>query len=205
MYHDGQGVPQDATHSFETTMTALAEIYKDTHGFQTLIFDTVDGLEPLVIAATCQMHGWKSIEQPPYGRGYVEASSLWRRLIAAITAIRNRHGMTIVMCCHSVVERIDDPRVPSYTSYQPRLHRRARALLMDTADMVLFYGDDLRVVTESNGFGERTRGASDAKRYLFTERRPAFAAKNRYGLPTKIPVDLNFDISELSKYWRPPA
>jgi hypothetical protein len=187
--------------NFDASMTVLSEIYKDPQGYQSLVIDTLDVFEPMVIAATCAEHGWKSIEQPPYGRGYIEAATKWRRFIAAITAIRNKHDMAIVMTCHAHIERIDDPRVPSYTSYQMRLHRRARALIMDACDAVFFLGDDLRVITESGGFNDRTRGTSDNKRYLFSERRPAFAAKNRFGMPPKIPVGVDFDISELSKYW----
>jgi hypothetical protein len=123
----------------------------------------------------------------------------------ALTAIRDKHNMLIVMCCHSMIERIDDPRAPTYTSYQLRLHRRARAVIMDACDAVFFIAEDLRTIAENTGFAERTRGASDNKRYLFTENRPAFAAKNRFGLPAKIPIDLNFSFGELAKFWEEPS
>jgi AAA domain len=206
-----QGIPRgivvdaiEGATSFDATMSLLNEIFKDPQGYRTVVIDTGDALEALVIQATCQQHNLKSIEQLPYGRGYYEASGLWRRILNALATIRNKHGITIVITCHAIVERIDDPRVPSYTSYQLRLHRRTRSLLMDAADCVFFLGDDLRVVTESTGFGERNRGASDTKRYLFTERRPAFAAKNRFSIPSKIQIGAEFDISDLTKYWETP-
>jgi hypothetical protein len=194
---------QEAT-SFDATMTILTEIYRDPQGYETLLIDTLDAFEAMVIAATCQEHGWKSIEQPSYGRGQVEAATKMRRPLSALKAISDKHKMTIVMTCHSQIERIDDPRCPSYTSYQPRLYRRTRALVMDACDAVFFLGDDLKVITETSGFGERTRGASDSKRYLFCERRPAFGAKNRFNMPAKIPVGLDFDIAELTKHWSAP-
>jgi hypothetical protein len=39
---------------------------------------------------------------------------------------------------------------------------------------------------------------------LFVEGTPAYVAKNRYGMPPKIPVPADFDISELTKFWSQP-
>ena len=60
------------------------------------------------------------------------------------------------------------------------------------------------VVTDDSGFRERTRAATDTRRFLFTEGRPAFAAKNRFGMPEKIPIPLNFDFSTIAQYWAYP-
>ena len=75
---------------------------------------------------------------------------------------------------------------------------------MDCADAVFFLAEDLRVVTDDSGFRERTRAATDTRRFLFTEGRPAFAAKNRFGMPEKIPIPLDFDFSALAHYWANP-
>ena len=199
-----RGVPVDEVQdigSFDKTMTALREIYAAPGEYRSLMIDTLDAFEPRVIEHVCAENHWKNIEAPSYGKGYVLVADKWRHVVRALTAIRDRHNMLIVMCCHSMIERIDDPRAPTYTSYQLRLHRRARAVIMDSCDAVFFIAEDLRTITEDGGFTERTRGASDSKRYLFTESRPAFAAKNRFGLPPRIPIDLNFSFSELTKYW----
>lgn len=199
-----RGVTIDAVDGlvdFEAVMAALREIYTEPSGYQTLVIDTVDALEAMLIEHVCRANGWKNIETPSYGKGYVAADVEWRRFIRATSAIRDKHGMAIVLVCHAAVERIDDPRAPTYTAYMPRLHRRARALVMDAADAVFFLAEDLRVVTEDGGFRERTRAAAPAGRFLFTEGRPAFAAKNRFGMPEKIPLPLNFDFSELARYW----
>jgi hypothetical protein len=191
--------------NLDQMMAALREFYMAPGEYRSLIIDTIDALEPLLIESVCKEHGWRNIETPPYGKGYVLAQDKWRHLLRALTAIRDKHGITVVMCCHSAVERVDDPRAPTYTSYQLRLHRRARAVIMDHCDIVLFLSEDLRVITEDGGFNERTRAVSDAKRYLFSEPRPAFAAKNRFGLPARIPIGLDFNFNELAKFWEAPA
>jgi hypothetical protein len=188
---------QDIT-SFEAVMGALRELYQDPQGYQSIIFDTVDALEPMVIDFTCRSQGWKNIEQPSFGKGYVEADNTWRTFIRAITVLRDKHNITIVLTCHAAIERFDDPRAPSFTAYAPKLHRRARGLVVDACDAVFFLDHDLRTVTDNN---DRIRAEAGAARFLFCEGRAAFTAKNRWGMPAKIPVPADFDFGELAKYW----
>jgi AAA domain len=182
-------------------MTTLRALHDNPGEYTTLVIDTVDMLEAHLIEYVCDKNKWANIEQPSYGKGYVVADEEWRRFVRALTAIRDKHGMTIVLVAHSAIERIDDPRAPTYTSYQPKLHKRARALVMDATDAVFFLAEDLRVLTEDGGFRERTRAAAGAGRFVFTEGRPAFAAKNRFGMPEKIPIPADLNISELTRYW----
>jgi hypothetical protein len=188
--------------SFEAVMTALREIYSDGAGdYQTIVFDTLDVLEAQLIEFVCAKYQWKNIEAPPFRKGWVSADDEWRRFIRAITAIRNKHNMTIVLVAHAAIERIDDPRAPSYTCYAPKLHRRARALVMDASDIVGFLAEDLRIVTDDSGFQERTRASATLDRFLFLQGRPAFFAKNRFAMPEKIAVPIDFDIATLSNHW----
>jgi hypothetical protein len=203
-----RGVTVDAVEdarTFPSIMGALKSIYDaPTFDYATIIFDTVDALEALLLADLCARNGWKNIESPSYGKGFVAADDEWRRFLRGITAIRDKHGTTLVLTCHATVERVDDPRAPSYSSFQPRLHKRARALVMDACDAVLFLAEDIRVVTEGAGFQERARAAMDGRRVIFCEGRPAFAAKNRFGIPEKVPIPLDFNFSDLARYWAQP-
>jgi AAA domain-containing protein len=184
-------------------MTALRDIYAEGAGdFRTLVFDTLDALEPHVVEYTCAKNNWRSIEQPSYGKGWIACADEWRRFIRAITAIRNKRGITIVLICHAGIERVDDPRAPSYTTYGPKLHKRARELVLDASDVVAFLAEDLRIITSDGGFQERTRATAVPGRFLFLEARPSFAAKNRYGMPSQLPIPKDFDFAELAKYWR---
>jgi hypothetical protein len=200
-----RGVSVDAvqgTNSFENVLRALRDIYDaDNNEYETLVVDTLDALETSVLEHVCASNNWKSIETPSFGKGWVAADQTWQRFLAAINWIRDTRGMTIVLVCHSAIERIEDPRAPTFTSYAPRLHRRARALVMDCVDVIAFLAEDLRVVTDEGGFRERTRAAASNGRFLFVEGCPAFAAKNRFGMPAKIPIPLDFDIANLTQYW----
>ena len=115
-----RGVTIDAVNdvgSFEAVMVSLRDIYADPGDYRTLVIDTVDALEGMLIEHVCRANNWKTIEVPSYGKGWIAADVEWRRFIRAITAIRDKNNMTVVLVCHAAIERIDDPRAPTYTAY----------------------------------------------------------------------------------------
>jgi AAA domain len=206
-----QGLPRGVTvdaingvKTFADVMTALRQIYQDTqHTYGTLVVDTIDRLEGMIHEHVCAENRWTSIETPGFGKGWVFADTPWRQFIRAVSALRDDCNMTIVLVAHSDIARVEDPRAPSFTAYGLRLHRRARALVMDVADIVGFLADDLRVMTESGGFRERTRAAASPARFLFLEGTPAFAAKNRYAMPAKIDIPRDFNVSTFLQHAQP--
>ena len=190
--------------TFAQVVEALRALYLDPGPYRTLVVDTLDSLEPLLLDHVCAQHNWKNIESPSYGKGYVAADTAWQGFLKGLDALRVKHGITIVLTAHAAVERFDDPRAPTYTMYLPKLHKRARALVCDAADVIGFLAEELRVASDDGGFRERVRASSSNQRFLFVEGTPAYVAKNRYGMPPKIPVPADFDISELTKFWSQP-
>jgi AAA domain len=188
----------DGVNSFDDVLGALRDLYADAHGYQSLVIDTVDALETLLIESVCVRNGWKTIETPAYGKGFVVADTEWQRFLRGITAIRDKHGMTIILTCHAEIVTVNDPRAPSYSSYQPKLHRRGRGLVMDACDAVLFISEDLRIVSDAN---DRVRASAGPQRYLFCEGTPAFAAKNRFAMPPKIALPVDRPFGDLARYW----
>jgi hypothetical protein len=191
----------DGLASYDNVVEALRQLYRDPQGYETLVIDTLDSLEPMLLDAVCAKNNWKNIESPSYGKGFVIADQEWQRFIRGIGALRDR-GMTVVLTAHSTIERVDDPRAPSYSAYSPKLHKRARHLILDACDVIGFLAEELRVATDDSGFRERTRATSSNQRLLFVEGCPAFVAKNRYAMPPKIAIPADFDIGELTKYWQ---
>jgi AAA domain len=191
----------------DAVRAAITALGNEPHDFRTLVLDSVDALEAPLWAAVCASNGWGSIESPGYGRGYVEADKVWLDLLAACDWLRRTRGMTIVLLGHSAIETVNDPRAPSYTSYQLRLHKRARGLIQDWADVVGFLATDFVIKSEDSGFAKkRVRADGGTQRYLHFESHPAFTAKNRYGLPAKLAVPLDFDFaSKLAPFFPSPA
>ena len=195
---DGLGVLDAQTFgllkTFDQVMEGLGSLYTEDHDFKTLVVDSVDWLEPLVWAKVCSANNWSSIEQPGYGKGYIEAVNVWREYIEGLNALRDDKGMTIVQIAHTEVKRFENPETEPYDRYIIKLHKQAAALLMEHSDCVLFA--NYRVSTVQSKDKKTTRAVGGGDRVLYTTERPAFLAKNRYSLPDTLPLDW----SELSQH-----
>lgn len=175
--------------SFDDAMAALQSLYTEEHHFKTLVIDSLDWLEPLVWQQVCTQHKVASIEEMPYGKGYVEALAIWRQFFDGITALRDARNMTIIMTAHSQVVRVEDPTLPAYDRHGLKLHKRAAALAEEFADVILFAAIRTNTVTEDAGFNnKRVRATSTGERIMHTVGQPAFLAKSRYSLPTPLPL-----------------
>jgi hypothetical protein len=171
-------------------MDALASLYTEAHDFKTVVVDSADWLEPLVWNKACRDNGWASIEDAGYGKGYVAALSLWRQYIDGLNALRDDRGMTVVQIAHTDIKRFDSPEHDPYDRYVIKLHNRAAALLQEHSDIVLFANYRISTVKADVGFNKKVnRALGSGERVIHTAERPAFLAKNRYGLPETLSLD----------------
>jgi hypothetical protein len=176
--------------SFDAVMGALAALYSEPHDYKTVVVDSVDWLEPLVWARACKDNNWGSIEEPGYGKGYVAALDLWRQYLDGLNALRDERRMTVIQIAHTDIKRFDSPEHEPYDRYVIKLHARAAALLQEHSDVVLFANYRISTVKSDVGFNKKvTRALGSGERVLYTAERPAFLAKNRYGLPDVLPLD----------------
>jgi hypothetical protein len=176
--------------TFEEVIEALAALYTEDHDFKTLVIDSVDWLEPLIWVKACRNNGWNSIEDAGYGKGYIAALNLWRQYIDGLNALRDDRGMTVIQIAHTDIKRFDSPEHDPYDRYVIKLHARAAALLQEHSDVVLFANYRISTVKADVGFNKKiNRALGSGERVLYTAERPAFLAKNRYGLPESLPLD----------------
>jgi len=173
---------------YSQVMEALGSLYQEGHQFKTLVVDSLDWLEPIVWQGTCDANSWDTIEQP-YGKGYVEALTYWRRFFQAITALRDDKGMAIVMIAHSEIKRVEDPTLPTYDRTDLKMHKRASALAEEYCDVIGLARMQVATLSEDKGFNaKRTRATTTGARELLTVGAPGFLAKNRYGLTSPMPL-----------------
>ena len=177
--------------SFDDVLEAITSLYTDEHQFKTLVVDSIDWLEPLIWSHTCSIEGVDSVEKigGGYGKGYVETAKYWRQFLDAITALRDDKGMIIVMIAHSQKVRVEDPMTAAYDTMDLKMHKRASALCEEFADVILYACLHTAVVQEDAGFNKkRSRAVSNGSRVMHTIGTPAYLAKNRYSLPTPLPL-----------------
>lgn len=187
--------------SFGALLDVFQELLTQPHDFKTVIVDSLDGLEPLVWGATCSRLGVNSIEDPGYGRGYVEADTEWGDYLAATGAL-SRAGINVVQIAHPEIVRFDSPVTDPYSRYQPKLHKRANALVRERADVVAFLNRRVSIKEKEVARQTKVAHAEGGKEILIHLNEAAgFNAKNRYNMPDSIKYVKGQGYADLSKYW----
>lgn len=181
--------------SYSEVMECITVLATQDHEFETLVTDSLDWMEPLIWQHVCEVNNWASIEEPGYGRGWIEALTYWSDYIDAINYLRNEKKMTIIQTAHAIAKKFNDPTSEPYDRYQIKLQDKAAGKMLEHSDIVLFA--NYRVTTIKDGKDKKNvRAVGAGERVMFSEERPAFVAKNRYSLPAEMPLDWN----ELAKH-----
>lgn len=150
----------------------------------TFVLDTIDWAERLAIDYTCDKNGWKSIEDPGYGKGYVYLKDTFRKLLDKLTALVNA-GTNVVLVAHSIVRKFELPdAMGAFDRWSLKVNEKNVApLIKEWADALLFVNFRTDVVTDSEG-KKKARGS---KRVLYATHNACWDAKNRFGLPDEMP------------------
>jgi hypothetical protein len=192
--------------SFDEIMEALGALYSEPHDFETLVVDSLDWLEPLIWQHTARTHNQPDIESFGYGKGYLAALDTWRSFLDGVNALRDERGMGVILIAHAEIKRFDSPETEPYDRYQPKLHRSASALVQEHVDAVLFANYRVSTLKSDVGFNKKVvRGVSGGDRLLHTAERPAFLAKNRFGLAETLPLSWPELAAGIPFYAAPPS
>jgi len=149
-----------------------------------VVIDSLDWLETLIWREIESTHDAKDLA---YGKGALIAAEKWRQVLDGLNALRNDKGMICILIAHTEIKRFDSPEVEPYDRYQPKLQTRSSALVREWSDAVLFANYRTIVKKDDVGFNKtNNRGVSTGERLLYTAEKPAYMAKNRYGLPESI-------------------
>lgn len=173
--------------SYKEFIEGLRDFRNSNHDYRSLVIDSLDWIEPMVWAKTCEEGNVEQIENVGGGfsKGYINALKFWRESIDLMKDIRKARQMNIILIAHAESKTFQDPQTQSaYDRYQMKLHHKAAALFRENVESVLFA--TYEVFTKKDG--QKTRAYGDGARVIFTERRPAFDAKNRCGLPFQLPL-----------------
>lgn len=172
--------------TYQDVLDALAALYSEDHAFRTVVLDSADWLENLIWSDINARYEAKDLA---YGKGAVIAADYWRNVLGGFTALRDAKGMTTIIIAHCQIKRFDSPEVEPYERYMPKLQDRSSALLQEWSDLVLFANYKTIVKKEEVGFDKKvSRGITTGERLMYATEKPAFLAKNRYGLPDSMPL-----------------
>lgn len=167
---------------------ALKEL-NGTHDFKTVVLDTVDGFEQMIFDKVASEGKKSSIEDFGYGKGYKLALDVWHEIVGLLEALNDK-GLNVVMLAHSKIKAFNDPQLDApYDMHLIKMHEGAAELLRDKTSTVLFA--TFKTYLNATDKNSKAKAYGEGLRVMMTEKRPAFLAKNRYGLPFEMPLDFN--------------
>lgn len=156
---------------------------------KTLVIDTIDWAETLMIADVCAQHNKKGIEDFGYGNGYTYVREEMGRFLNLLQELIEL-GINIVLTAHAQMRKFEQPdEMGAYDRWELKLGKKTSSqtapVVKEWADMVLF-ANYKTIVVNTDGNKKKAQGG---QRVLYTQHHPAWDAKNRHGLPEEMPLD----------------
>lgn len=165
---------------------AIAELTDKPHDYETVVLDSLDWIEQIVWGTLCAEENVSSIEKvgKGFGKGYTAAFERTKALVADLSRLRDKRGMTVIAIAHAQVKTFLNPAGDDYDRYSPKLHKMTNALWCEWADIVGFL-DQETLIKEDEDTG-RTKGIATGKRLLHVTHAGGWYAKNRYSMRSPI-------------------
>lgn len=158
---------------------------------ETLVIDTIDWAEQLCISDICATYSKKGIEDFGYGNGYVYEKEAFGKFLNSLDEVVEA-GIHVVLTAHAQLRKFEQPdELGAYDRWELKLGKKTGSqispLVKEWADMVLFANyETFAVQTDDKGKKFKAQGGN---RVMYTSHHPCWDAKNRCGLPEKLPFD----------------
>ena len=178
-------------------------LLKGDHNYKTVVIDSLDWLEKVIFNDIVTANKAKSIDDfnvraLAYAGGRKLSLVVWGNVLSLLTRLNQERGMTVILLAHSMIKRFDSPLTAPYDRYQLDLYDKSAALVNQWVDVIGFTNYKVHIKEQDVGFNNQvTRGEGSGKRVIYLEERPAFDAKNHYGLPFEVPLTNWTDLARL--------
>jgi len=171
--------------SWEEMLSVVKEVAATKDVCRTLVLDTADWAEQLIVSYLCTKYKQNSIESFGYGKGYTYLGEEFARLLGAFDTVLDS-GVHVVVTAHAKMRKFEQPdEMGAYDRWEMKLSKQVAPLLKEWCDILLFCNYQTFVVTSENN----TQKAQGGKRVMYTSHHPAWDAKSRVPLPEVLDLD----------------
>jgi DNA polymerase III delta prime subunit len=159
----------------------------EKHDFQTIVVDTMDGLELLIMDEVCRIGKCESVEEfaGGYGKGWVFCRELFTKILERLVSLSETYN--VILTAHSHLKNISDPMLGApYDSFKMKIQDKSAEIIRQMVDGIFFAQLDTTVHKESQR-ARKGRAIVSGDRVLWTSPGSGFEAKNRWDLPNPMP------------------
>ncbi len=168
--------------TWQQALDCVEMLTREEHSYKSLILDTINGFEKTCHDHVCDRdYGSQYASFAAYQNGYKVAVGDWRQLLAALDKLREVKRMAVIMLAHTKVTNFKNPEGFDYDRYIPDMSPETWSVTHGWADMVLFANYDTTAQKDRGQSKAKAKGGEN--RFIYTSRRAAWDAKNRYSLP----------------------
>ncbi|MFV0395875.1 MAG: ATP-binding protein, partial [Coprobacillaceae bacterium] len=181
--------------SYQMMCGEINAVIAGRYRVKTLVIDTADWAETLIVNYLCDKHGKDGIEGFGYGNGFTYLNEEMNRFLMLLDRVIDV-GVNVVLLAHATIRKFDQPdEMGSYDRYELKLGKKTTAqtapLIKEWADMVLFGNyKTMSVAVDDKGKKHKAQGN---QKVLHTIHHPCWDAKNRDGLPAEIQFDYTYN------------
>jgi hypothetical protein len=163
--------------------SAIRECQATDYG--TIVIDSIDWTERLLVEQLLSESKKKSVEDFGYGKGWVMAAEKMARLLGSLESLIDA-GKNVVLIAHSKVQRVEPPDLlAAYDRYELKMSKQCSPLVKEWADELWFFKFKTKTVESESG---RSKGIGGKERIILTTHSAAYDAKTRSGLAEELPM-----------------
>jgi hypothetical protein len=156
-----------------------------TTDYGTIVIDSIDWTERLLVEQLLSESKKKSVEDFGYGKGWVMAAEKMARLLGSLESLIDA-GKNVVLIAHSKVQRVEPPDLlAAYDRYELKMSKQCSPLVKEWADELWFFKFKTKTVESESG---RSKGVGGKERIILTTHSAAYDAKTRSGLAEELPM-----------------
>lgn len=175
--------------SCQMILDEINYVARNPHVCDTFIIDTADWVERLCRENVCAKNGKDGIEDFGYGKGFSYVFEDFGKILNAVDELIKR-GINVIINAHAVMRKFEQPdEMGAYDRWELKLNNSPKCstagMLKEWADLVLFANYETFVVKNE----AKKNRAQGGKRVMYTTHHPCWDAKNRFGLPEKLPFE----------------
>lgn len=192
-------VPRINCYNFSDIINAIDALAEEKHDFKTVIIDSIDWAERLMIADFLKSFNkkngaqHKNIEDIGYGKGYKMIETTAMELLHRLNHLLDI-GLDVVLVGHSRRVKFEMPETAgAYDKHELNLTKYVSPVVKEWSDAMFFCNF---LITVQNG-----KGQGGTQRMIYTAPAAPWEAKNRHGMPAMMPMDA----SEVCKYLFPAS